>query len=263
MEQWDGMTRLSLSEALAEAGANEDRAENQPHSTTDDTRAEGGAAAEASTPSSLQGGQGEVVTTTTTASTPNISFGSSLGHEIPRFEYGSPDSGANRSMELDDVLDFLDALERQVESLREKCTQLQGQQKSLLQTLSTVASSVNESSSLKPVDKMDCVTTTNRLKSRLQAVKLDIAIVRDAQQAQSLDAVQKMIDQLIRQLEQGGDRKVVMDTAGLYKHACAEGGTGSKFESLLVSCTSHDQKELKARVAQLVSLIETTLAGEI
>ena len=253
------MTRLSLSEALAEAGANE---ENQPHSTTDDTREEGGAAAEASTPSSLQGGRGEVGTTTA-ASTPNISFGSSLGHEVPRFEYGSPDSGANRSMELDDVLDFLDALERQVESLREKCTQLQGQQKSLLQTLSTVASSVNESSSLKPVDKMDCVTTTNRLKSRLQAVKLDIAIVRDAQQAQSLDAVQKMIDQLIRQLEQGGDRKVVMDTAGLYKHACAERGTGSKFESLLVSCTSHDQKELKARVAQLVSLIETTLAGEI
>ena len=258
------MTRLSLSEALAGAGANEDSAENQPHSTTDDTREEGGAAADASTPSSSQGGRGEVgTTTTTTASTPNISFGSSLGHEIPRFEYGSPDSGANRSMELDDVLDFLDALERQGESLRGKCTQLQGQQKSLLQTLSTVASSVNESSSLKPVDKMDCVTTTNRLKSRLQAVKLDIAIVRDAQQAQSLDAVQKMIDQLIRQLEQGGDRKVVMDTAGLYKHACAEGGTGSKFESLLVSCTSHDQKELKARVAQLVSLIETTLAGEI
>ena len=87
-------------------------------------------------------------------------------------------------------------------------------------------------------------------------------MVRDEHQAQALAAVLKMVDQLIDQVQEGGDKKRVMDTARLYKDACVNGGTGSKFESLLVSCTSQDQKELKAKVVQQIELIEATLADE-
>jgi len=258
MDKWNEMGRI-ISEALAgsrQRPEDDDLAADvslPPAPASGDGSPEGGPPPGGATarPSSPPGMDDRT-------STPMIPFDPS------NFVYGSPDSSMamNRSVEIDDVLDLLDSVERQVESFRKKCEDLEAEKQSLLQTLSTVAALSNDASSLNHVDRMDCVAAAARLKGRLDAVKLEIVVVRDVHQTQALSEVLQMVDSLIDQVQKGGDKKRILDTARLYRHACVNGGTGSKFESLLVSCTSHDQKDLKQRVVDQVNLIEASLSHD-
>merc|ERR1719391_1952141 len=175
---------------------------------------------------------------------------------------------SNGALKLDDVLELLDGIERQIEDLRSSCQALIGEKASLLKTLSTV-SALSSESTLSEVDRGELVTTSERLKFRLESVNIELVVKRDECQSESLGRLNELITKLISQVEslsgieeEEGKRTSVLQTAQLYKEACLNGGTGSKFEGLLVSCTSSDQKEVKARVIELTGRVETALALE-
>jgi len=176
---------------------------------------------------------------------------------------------SNGALKLDDVLELLDGIERQIEDLRSSCQALIGEKASLLKTLSTVSALSSSESTLSEVDRGELVTTSERLKFRLESVNIELVVKRDECQSESLGRLNELITNLISQVEslsgieeEEGKRTSVLQTAQVYKEACLNGGTGSKFEGLLVSCTSSDQKEVKARVIELTGHVETALASE-
>jgi len=176
---------------------------------------------------------------------------------------------SNGALKLDDVLELLDGIERQIEDLRSSCQALIGEKASLLKTLSTVSALSSSESTLSEVDRGELVTTSERLKFRLESVNIELVVKRDECQSESLGRLNELITKLISQVEslsgieeEDGKRTSVLQTAQLYKEACLNGGTGSKFEGLLVSCTTSDQKEVKARVIELTGHVETALALE-
>jgi len=175
------------------------------------------------------------------------------------------DHVSNSTLKLDDVLELLDGIERQIETLRSSCQSLIEEKASLLKTLSTVSALSSAAATLSEVDRGELVTTSGRLKSRLESVNIELSVKRDDCQSESLVRLNELITQLISQVESLEDdyrRTSVLQTAQLYKEACLNGGTGSKFEGLLVSCTTSDQKEVKARVIELTGHVEAALASE-
>ena len=125
------------------------------------------------------------------------------------------DHVSNGALKLDDVLELLDGIERQVlltatsyayiirlicplfrppvlswliillffltfqiEDLRSSCQALIGEKASLLKTLSTVSALSSSESTLSEVDRGELVTTSERLKFRLESVNIELVVKR-------------------------------------------------------------------------------------
>jgi len=202
--------------------------------------------------------------------------------------------GGGGHLTMSDVLGVLDEVEVQIEAVRKSCQHLMDEKQSLLATISAVvdsaittdkaASSSSRGQSaavaesdvqekdqqkrptngggLSPVDEEELALTAQRLRNRLESVQMAILVQRDSHQQMALAKVNALLDQLIAQVEKGEDGAQLLATASSYREACVGGGTGSKFESLLIQCTSQDQKEIKARVVQLYSQISVVLATQ-
>ena len=65
----------------------------------------------------------------------------------------------------------------QIEDLRSSCQALIGEKASLLKTLSTV-SALSSESTLSEVDRGELVTTSERLKFRLESVNIELVVKR-------------------------------------------------------------------------------------
>ena len=164
----------------------------------------------------------------------------------------------NGSATLDGILKLFDDIESRIESFRKTCQSLETERSSLLETLETV-SSQNDNDGLSAVDQEELAVTSQRLRKRLETVHISVTVQRDEQQTEALDKLNSMLDKLITEV-QNEDASQVMATVNLYHVACSEGGTGSKFESLLVSCTSDDQKDVKSRVIQMYEQVSAVLS---
>ena len=66
----------------------------------------------------------------------------------------------------------------QIETLRSSCQSLIEEKASLLKTLSTVSALSSAAATLSEVDRGELVTTSGRLKSRLESVNIELSVKR-------------------------------------------------------------------------------------
>ncbi len=87
------------------------------------------------------------------------------------------------------------------------------------------------------------------MRSRLGAVNVNVATQRDQVQADALSQVQSVINRLVDDIQQD-----CPDTAAtLQRYLTSNDG---RFERLLLSCTSDDQKEIKRQLSLLSQHVE-------
>lgn len=99
----------------------------------------------------------------------------------------------------------------------------------------------------------------------LDAVKLEVKVVRDAQQEKSLRKASKVLQELRSDLLNSEGRsdlvglQKVRDRIALHYHACQPEHTGPadpRFESVVLGCTVDDQKQLRREFESLLKAAE-------
>ena len=87
---------------------------------------------------------------------------------------------------MDDVLELIDAVERQVEDLRTKAIELDLEKTNLLKTISSVGADItaqkDDEASLSEIDREEVKVNLERLTRRLEAVQINVATSRDEHQ---------------------------------------------------------------------------------
>ena len=87
---------------------------------------------------------------------------------------------------MDDILELVDDVERQVEDLRAKALKLDQEKNNLLSTIAGVGADVTaqngEEATLSEVDREEVKVNLERLSRRLEAVQINVATSRDEHQ---------------------------------------------------------------------------------
>ncbi|HIE83058.1 MAG TPA: hypothetical protein EYQ00_04065 [Dehalococcoidia bacterium] len=150
---------------------------------------------------------------------------------------------------------LLDDMEKQIECHRRKALELV-EERSKLETklrilinYSSPSYGDNDEVTLSEVDLAECTATVDRLKRRLAAIHVDVTVSRDTAQCNALEEVNATIRDLIEMVETSSP--MALTTAESYLNACSN-GTGSRFEALMLSCTSDDQKRVKEQIKSII-----------
>ena len=80
-------------------------------------------------------------------------------------------------------------------------------------------------------------------------MNISLVTPRNESQIKALEQVNEKIEDLVILVESGSEDAPKI--AESYLNSCSN-GTGSKFEALLLSCTSDDQKEVKERIKTIL-----------
>ena len=96
---------------------------------------------------------------------------------------------------------------------------------------------------------IECQAVLCRLHTRLNSVNIRLVTQRNESQTKAVEQVNQKLDDLVAMIETGSDDPSKI--AESYLNACSN-GIGSKFEALLLSCTSDDQKAAKERIKTII-----------
>lgn len=172
------------------------------------------------------------------------------------------------SSPLKHVLELVDDVERHIELLRKSVLDMAREKEALSASLAHVSTFVLEqqcvdgtassgssgagaNSLMSPVDMEELKATVERLRHRLDTVHVRTETSRDDHQKEALQKVNLEIEGLVHELQNDWGNASTMTKAKTLYDSCMSGGTGSKFEGLLLSCTSDDQRIIKARVNEI------------
>ena len=159
---------------------------------------------------------------------------------------------------MDNFHEVLDQVEKNIEGHRAKALQLIEEQREYMEVLQTLQKSVQENeSNLSDVDKEDIDVIVQRLHLRLSSVTITASTPRSESQKEGLEKINAKIDQLVEMIQ--CDAPDALSTAQSYLNSCSK-GTGSRFEALLLSCTSEDQKAVKKRIHAILENVQATLS---
>ena len=152
---------------------------------------------------------------------------------------------------MDNFHELLDGIERNIEEHRSLALRLIKDHESYTNVLLTVSKSLleEENEALSDVDKEEIQAVLSRLHTRLDSVRVCLVTHRNESQAKAVEQINKQLDELVEMIQNGSDDAPKI--AESYLNACSN-GTGSKFEALLLSCTSDDQKAAKQRVQTIM-----------
>ena len=119
--------------------------------------------------------------------------------------------------------------------------------------MDTIANSSADNQCLTEVDKEEIRAKISRMKIRLDTIQIQVKVCRDEGQAEALAKVDMKIEDLIEKVESNAPEAIGL--AQSYLNACSQ-GTGSRFEALLLSCTSEDQKAIKAKITNILDTLK-------
>ena len=106
-----------------------------------------------------------------------------------------------------------------------------------------------DNETLSDVDKEEIHAILDRLQTRLNSVSISLVTHRNESQTNAVEKVNEMLNQLVEKVQEGSEDAPKL--ANSYLNSCSN-GTGSKFEALLLSCTSDDQKAVKKRIKTIM-----------
>ena len=145
--------------------------------------------------------------------------------------------------------EILDQIESEVEAIRSQALKLKSEQENTLKTLKAILQSSQENGDLSEIDKEELGATVDRLSVRLSNVEIMMNISRNQCQKEALAKISEKIDSLVEMVECSSPE--AKKIAQSYLNSCSN-GTGSKFEALLLSCTSEDQKAVKLQIENII-----------
>ncbi len=154
---------------------------------------------------------------------------------------------------------LLDEVETQVEALRRKALELSREQEQLERTLGTLGGDdLPKELCLSEADREDVSAHVSRLSRRLSGVEVRVHTRRDPAQEEALAQVEGRMAQLVSALERRDPgAKAVLGTflasAREERGRAAPVPVDPKFEGLLLSCSSEDQKKVRARLERIRS----------
>ena len=154
---------------------------------------------------------------------------------------------------MDQFDELLDDVEKKVEEHRAKLLAALKDQEEINALMDTISNSSEEHQSLTEVDKVDIKAKISRLKKRLDTVQIQVKVCRDECQVDALAKVEMQLSELVTKVESNAPDALTV--AQSYLNACSQ-GTGSRFEALLLSCTSDDQKVIKAKITNILEALE-------
>ncbi len=170
----------------------------------------------------------------------------------------APEENAPLSDEhnLQNVLELLDDVERQVEAFRQKAQALTEERSQLEATLMTM-SSLQTSKLLSETDCEDVAAQVERLARRVSSVQVTLHTVRDPAQVEAFARLSSKIDQLVDDI-QGLHPETSMQNVKRYLASADADGSDrvdgchdAEFEKLLLACTSADQKWARERLSAI------------
>ena len=162
---------------------------------------------------------------------------------------------------MDNYHEILDGIERNIEEHRTLALKLIQEHKSYTSVLRTVSKSLmeEENEALSEVDKEEIVAVLNRLQNRLDSVQICLVTHRNESQQEAIEKINKQLEDLVQMIENGSDD--AQKIAESYLRSC-EGGTGSKFEASLLSCTSDDQKATKKKIQTIIDNMNAIMEND-
>jgi hypothetical protein len=152
---------------------------------------------------------------------------------------------------MDNVQEVMDGVEKEIETLRSNAIKMVRDRQNLEAILADIVDPAN-AVDLSEVDKEEIEASVIRLKRRLATVSIDIGTSRDQSQEDALKRVDEKIHDLVTMIECNSQE--AFSVAESYRNSCSN-GTGSncsRFEAILLSCTSFDQKVVKERIEDIV-----------
>ena len=103
---------------------------------------------------------------------------------------------------MDNALELLDEVERQIEDHRSRAIALAAESSQLMATLNEVKRSLPEEG-LSQADREDLLATVDRLERRAGTVTVEGATARDEAQEQALAKMEALVYELVAAIEQG------------------------------------------------------------
>lgn len=171
----------------------------------------------------------------------------------------------NNDDDFNRILEFSDDIEKRVEEYRSTAKRLIQDRKGLEDTLGILEDSLSDLS-LSKIDSDEIKANVNRLRSRVQTVRVEVLNNRDPLQAEAHMKVDMKIAELISGIESEKEPlDGVRERLKLYLNACSE-GTGTHdfvFEKLVLSCSSEDQKNIKSRLEDLSKCVNVLASSSI
>ncbi|KFD57311.1 hypothetical protein M514_01822 [Trichuris suis] len=157
----------------------------------------------------------------------------------------------------DRIVNLLDEIEKRIEHMRETAQAMEQEKESIIEMLQTVQ--VNKDVlRLNQGEKDDIEATANRLLNRCRAVQVCVSTVRNPEQERALKNVNDQIEELVNKMKD--DLTLSRQTCRTYLNACScenpDGPIDQKFQSTLIECTADDQKKIRRRLEQVLSLVE-------
>ncbi len=160
---------------------------------------------------------------------------------------------------LQNVVELLDEVERQVECHRRKALSLKTEQEQLERTLKTLAA-LPEEMGLGDADREDMAAHVDRLSRRLGGVDVSVLVKRDPSQEEALTVVERKLDELVLGIQQrhpdapatlrGFLAAASVDRESERERA-VKAAVDPKFEGFLLSCASEDQKRVKEKLERI------------
>ena len=150
---------------------------------------------------------------------------------------------------MENFQEVLDQIEVEVEGLRNSALKIKEEQFNTLKTLKAISQSSKENEELSEVEKEEIVATVERLHIRLSNLDIKLNVSRNETQVEALQKVNEKIECLVELVQCNSPE--AENIAKSYLNSCSN-GTGSRFEALLLSCTSEDQKAVKEQIQTIV-----------
>jgi len=147
--------------------------------------------------------------------------------------------------------ELLDEIENKIEEHRRQALILDEERQNYEKVLKEIENSAIESNAteISDVDKEEIQAVLERLRKRLSSVQVNLITHRNENQKEALRKVNEKLSDLIQMVHLNSSE--APQVAQSYLNSCSN-GTGSKFEALLLSCTSDDQKAVKERIATIL-----------
>ncbi len=154
---------------------------------------------------------------------------------------------------MDTFNELLDEIETKIEDHRKLALKMIEDRQNFATLLKTLKNSSKENAQLSDIDKEEIHAVLDRLELRLSSVTVSLVTPRNPSQIEALDKVNVKIDELVDMIQSNSPE--ASKVAESYLNSCSN-GTGSRFEALLLSCTSDDQKAVKERMGYIVDNIK-------
>ena len=147
---------------------------------------------------------------------------------------------------MDTFYELLDGIDKNIEEHCNLATRMIQDHDWYANVLLAIKAEENNET-LSDVDKEEIHAILDRLQNRLHSVSIGLVTHRNESQTQAVEKVNEMLNQLVEMVQNGSS-----DDALKLAESYLNDGTGSKFEALLLSCTSDDQKAVKKRIKNIM-----------